>query len=215
MRPVREGMYAKIGAITGILCLVLGYLGIAATERWVPFTISHSADNPAASRSPNGAVTQSQTAGTPSPRPIKASTVYAVSFAKMLCDESDGGSCLDPSNNLIGSKYIENSSITDADIYPDFADIEDIGRNTCFAATLKYGISTGNAQGSGPGYAVIRIIQNSAIIEKKTLWNNIGTVHLKVDGGPITILGSSINGASFGLFQVAGSFRCHSMSGYR
>jgi hypothetical protein len=79
----------------------------------------------------------------------------------MLCDEADGGACLAPVTNLIGTTYIDNSSIGDTDIYPDFADIDDINPNKCVSATLNYGISSGGPASAANGYAIIKVIQKS------------------------------------------------------
>jgi hypothetical protein len=213
---VREGPYAKIGAIAGVLGLLLAYLGLAAATRWVPFAASHPSvsppiTNPVTSPADSG-VAHPQPSETRSVKPVQ-STVYRVSLAKMLCDEADGGGCLKPVTNLIGTRYIENSSIQDTDGYPEFADIEDIGPNTCFAATLEYGISSGGAPSGANGYAIIRVIQRSGVTQRRSPVDTIGTVHLTLDHGPITIEGAS-RCCMFSLFQVAGSFRCHSATGY-
>jgi hypothetical protein len=209
----REGPYAKVGAVAGVLGLLIAYLGLAATTHWVPFTVRHPSVNPPIISSSNSGVAAPQSSGSRSAKP-SLSAVYRVSLSKMLCDEADGSACLKPVTDLIGTKYLENSSISDSDVYPSFSDVIDIKPNKCFAATLKYGIGTDGEGSPASSRAMIKIIQRSGVLQDRTPINTIGTVHLRVDGGPITILGSSTNCCMFSVFQVAGYFRCHSVTGY-
>lgn len=209
----REGPYARVGAVAGVLGLLFAYLGLAATVHWAPFSVRHSSILPPISSPSNSAVTPSQASGSQSAKP-SPSEVHRISLSKMLCDEADGGACLKPVTNLIGNKYIENSSIQDSDVYPSFADVIDINPNRCFAATLKYGIGTGGEGSPASSRAIIKIIQRSGVVRDRTPINTIGTVHLRVDGGPITMLGSATGCCLFSLFQIAGYFSCNSATGY-
>jgi len=89
-----EGPFTKIGAISGVIALVVGYLALAAAVHWAPF---HTADNPVSSAnttSPNSVSTNTlQTGNSPASSGGPSLEYDAVSFHMqgLGCPNGDSG----------------------------------------------------------------------------------------------------------------------------
>jgi eukaryotic-like serine/threonine-protein kinase len=104
---VREGPYAKVGTITGIFTLILTYLALAYTTKWIPFQ-DHT--NPAASIGPTATPSSASSAPGKPPASLDGAWVAQLASVPLSAGVSQLNQMLSQvRQEIAGAGYLDSS----------------------------------------------------------------------------------------------------------